>query len=108
MSLSEHSYINDALSACASADAPVSGPSKYKRLTWSRVLIVKGFMIEQDRAHSVDEDLKQYFLDDAEADDGDQIPATQPYFDPKSFDQQHKPLLLDDYRLNRDELNEWA
>ena len=96
--MDEYGESADALSAesqsAANSKAIRSAEEKFKRLAWSRVILVRSFMLEQDRVHQVTEDLVM-FNDAYRQEEEEQIYQPTLYFDPQAFNREHKPLLTE-------------
>ena len=79
----------------------------HKNLYWTRLMVIKDYEAHHERKWPLGPDLVEECLSVTELElDGESHWET--LFDPLKFNEDHGPLLLEQYRLNNEELATWA
>ena len=79
----------------------------YRHIYWTRLMVVQGYELEQERKWPLGEDIIEECQAIEQLSTLDEEQWT-PLFEPTQYNEQHGPLELQNHRLTAAQLEEWA
>ena len=79
----------------------------YKNLYWSRLMVIENLETGIQRKWPLGRDIIEEIKSVAEMPQANQE-EWAPLFEPYEFNNHHGPLLIDEYKLSKDDLLSWA